>query len=84
MCGRRRGSLIIGVSIFLLVPKERQGLPKGENRISQANRLRSCKAGVCLHDCRQPLPEGEKVVAPGRCRSNDEARASQVVSVGRD
>ena len=51
MRGRRRVSLIIGVSI-LHIPEERQGLPKGENRMSQANGLRSCKAGVCLHDCR--------------------------------
>ena len=32
----------------------------------QAGRLRSCKAAVCLYDCRQPY-QG--------CRSNDESRA---------
>ena len=87
MRGRRRGSLIIGVSIFLFVPMERQGLPKGENRMSQANRLRSCKAGVYLHKfmtagspCRRRRLGEKVVVAPGSCRSNDESRASQVVN----
>ena len=59
--------------------------------MSQANGLRSCKAGVCLHDCRQPLSGeggfGEKVVAPGACRSNDGSRAltsgnAEVVAIG--
>lgn len=65
MRSRRRGSLIIGVSI-LLVAEERQGLPKGGSRIRQANRLRSCKAAVCFHDCRQPLSE-ERARRGGGC-----------------
>ncbi len=68
MRGRRRGSLIIGVSI-LLIPEERQGIPNGANLFGQANRLRSCKAAVCLHDCRQPLvwERGGGGCAAGKC-----------------
>ncbi len=84
MRGRRRGSLIIGVSILLIL-EERQGIPNGANLFGQANRLRSCKAAVCLHDCRQPLVLGER----GRwlrrremCRSNEESRALQAETFG--
>ena len=79
MRGRRRGSLIIGVSI-LLIPGERQGIPNGGNLFGQANRLCSCKAALCLHDCRQPLfgREGGGGCAVGAmCRSNEDSRALQ-------
>lgn len=68
MRGRGRGSLVIGVSI-LLIPGERQGLSRGGDGLRQANRLRSCKAEVCLHDCRQALlgEGGELGKCAGKC-----------------
>lgn len=79
MRGRRRGSLIIGVSI-LTIPEEQQGLPNGGNGLWQTNRYRSssCKAAVSLHNCRQPLWDGGgcgKECAREVCRSNEESRA---------